>query len=88
MSDRDPRRLPVIQGQVRCTPDKTVPTDLCRLCAHSVRVVIGGKEFPSPARAYCTRCRDVPHIKMEEIEAIICDDIRGEGFRSIANIIS
>ena len=88
MSDRGFRRLQVIQGQVQCTPDKVVSVDLCKLCAHSASVVVRGEVLPSPARAYCSRCRDTPHINMTEVEAIVCDDIREEGFRSIANIIS
>lgn len=88
MSERSSRRLPVVQGRVQCTPKKVVSVDLCKFCAHSTHVVVGGKELPSPARAYCSRCRDTPHIDMAEVEAIVCDDTLEEGYRSIANIIS
>ncbi|MFA7562517.1 MAG: hypothetical protein WCY70_03660 [Methanoculleus sp.] len=82
------RRLAVVRGRVGCTGKESVPIDHCRFCVHSSRVVIGGKEFSSPARAYCSRCRDAPDIDMAEVEAVLCDDLTGEGFRSIANIIS
>lgn len=82
------RHLVVVRGRVGCTEKESVPIGQCRLCVHSSRVVVGGKEFPSPARAYCSRCRDAPDIDMTEVEAILCDDLTGEGFRSIANIIS
>ena len=84
----EPRRLPVVRGPVRCTERESVPIDQCRLCVHSARVVVKGIELPSPARAYCSRCRDAPDIDMAKVEAVLCDDLSGEGFRSIANIIS
>jgi len=87
MSEHE-RRLPVIRGRVTCTQNKAVPVERCSLCVHSSRVVIGGRELPSPARAYCSLCRDAPDIDMSKVEAILCDDHTGEGFRSIANIIS
>jgi hypothetical protein len=50
--------------------------------------VVEGRELPSPARAYCSRCRDIPDVDMAKVEAVVCDDLSGEGFRSITNIIS
>ncbi|HOB18446.1 MAG TPA: hypothetical protein PKK74_07120 [Candidatus Methanoculleus thermohydrogenotrophicum] len=90
MSDhRGTRRLPVIRGQVQCTPDKVVSIDLCGFCVHSALVVVGGEEVPSPARAYCSRCRVTSGVvDMAKVEAVVCDDVRGEGFRSITSIIS
>ncbi len=84
----EPRRLPVVRGRVQCTLKEAVPVDRCRLCVYSTRVVIKGRELPSPARAYCSRCRDTPDVDMAKVEAIVCDDLSGEGFRSITNIIS
>ncbi|MDD3857667.1 MAG: hypothetical protein PHP43_06410 [Methanoculleus sp.] len=84
----EPRRLTVVRGRVRCTEHESVPVDQCRLCVHSSRVVVRGKELPSPARAYCSQCRDAPDIDMAKVEAVLCDDLSGEGFRSIATIIS
>ena len=88
MSDRDSRRLPVIGGRVQCTPDKAVTVDRCGFCVHSAHVVVGGREHPSPARAYCSRCRVTPGIDMKAAEVVICDDVQGEGFRSIMSVIS
>ena len=82
------RRLPVFRGRVQCTERESVPVAQCRLCVHSARVVVKGAELPSPARAYCSRCRDAPNIDMAKVEAVLCDDLSEEGFRSIANIIS
>ncbi|HQD26573.1 MAG TPA: hypothetical protein PKV78_08530 [Methanoculleus thermophilus] len=82
------RRLQVVRGLVQCTPNKPEPVDRCRFCVHSVLVVIGGREVPSPARAYCTGCRETPSVDMAKVEAVLCDDLSEEGFRSIANIIS
>ena len=82
------RCLPVVRGRVQCTPKEAASIDQCRLCVHSARVVVKGRELPSPARAYCNRCRDIPDIDMAKVEAIVCDDLSGEGFRSITTIIS
>jgi len=82
------RRLLVARGRVQCTPHATVPVDRCGFCVHSARVVVRGREMPSPARAYCSRCRDARPIDMAKVEEIVCDDLSGEGFRNIANIIS
>ena len=82
------RRLLVARGRVQCTPHATVPVDRCGFCVHSARVVVKGREVPSPARAYCSRCRDTSPVDMTKVEEIVCDDLSGEGFRNIANIIS
>ncbi len=82
------RRLLVARGRVQCTPHAAVPVDRCGFCVHSARVVVKGREVPSPARAYCSRCRDTSPVDMAKVEEIVCDDLSGEGFRSIANIIS
>ena len=82
------RRLVVANGRVQCTLHETVTVDRCGFCAHSVRVVVRGREMPSPARAYCGRCLDARPVDMAKVEEIVCDDLFGEGFRSIANIIS
>ncbi|MDD2472940.1 MULTISPECIES: hypothetical protein [unclassified Methanoculleus] len=84
----EPRHLPVVRGRVQCTQQEAVSIDRCRLCVHSVRVMVGGREVTSPARAYCSRCRDTPDVDMAKVEEIVCDDVSGEGFRNIANIIS
>ncbi|WP_332448853.1 hypothetical protein [Methanoculleus sp.] len=82
------RCLRVVRGRVECTTGKPMPADRCGLCVHSVRVVVKGREVPSPARAYCSRCRDAERVEMGSVEAVFCDDLSGEGFRSITSIIS
>ena len=87
MTSRPLRTLEVTKGHVPCLPDKRVDLDHCRFCAHSVRFRIGGKEVSSPARAYCSLQRGSEEIDLSQVEAVLCDDLSGEGFRSIMNII-
>ncbi len=84
---RPVRTLEVEKGHVSCLPAKKEDLDHCRFCAHSVRFRVNGKEVPSPARAYCTMQRSTGEIDLQKVEAVICDDMTGEGFRSIMNII-
>lgn len=88
MNDHGARRLPVTRGRVQCTPGRAIPIDRCGLCVHSAFFVVGGREVPSPARAYCSRYRTASGVDMTRVEAVICDDTRGEGFRSITSVIS
>jgi hypothetical protein len=88
MSNRASRRLPVVGGRVQCTTDHAVPVDRCRFCVHSTHVVVGGADLPSPARAYCRLGRDAVEVDMKKVQVVVCDDLQGEGFRSITNIIS
>ena len=84
---RPVRTLPVQKGRVDCLPEKMEDLDHCRFCAHSVRFMVAGKEIPSPARAYCTLQRNAEEVDLTKVEAVICDDLSHEGFRSIMNII-
>nr|WP_319540199.1 hypothetical protein [uncultured Methanospirillum sp.] len=81
------RDLPVVKGYVDCLPVKREDLDHCRFCAHSVRFRVAGREVPSPARAYCTLQRKTEEVDLAKVEAVICDDLSSEGFRSIMNII-
>jgi hypothetical protein len=87
MSPRTLRTLEVEKRHVACLPGKLEDLDHCRFCAHSVRFRIRGKEVPSPARAFCTLGRKAEEVDLNQVEAVICDDDREEGFRSIMNII-
>lgn len=87
MSQRVLRTIEVVKGHVACLPQKQEDLDHCRFCAHSVRFRIKGREVPSPARAFCTLQRASEEVDLNKVEAVICDDDRGEGFRSIMNII-
>jgi hypothetical protein len=84
---RSLRILEVAGGLVACFPEKKEDLYHCRFCAHSVRFRVHGKEVPSPARAFCTLQRNTNEIDLTKVEAVFCDDLSGEGFRSIMNII-
>jgi hypothetical protein len=81
------RTLQVEKGHVECLSSKKEDLDHCRFCAHSVRFRVAGREVPSPARAYCTLQRHSEEVNLTKVEAVICDDLSSEGFRSIMNII-
>jgi hypothetical protein len=84
---RPVRDLAVLKGRVQCLPDKKTDLDHCRFCAHSVRFRVQGVEVPSPARAYCSMQKKGEDVDLTRVEAVLCDDLSGEGFRSIMNII-
>ncbi|MFH0966448.1 MAG: hypothetical protein V1862_02030 [Methanobacteriota archaeon] len=87
MSSRPLRTLGVIRGLVECLPHKKEDLDHCRFCAHSVRFRVNGKEVPSPARAFCSLQKNTIEVDLTKVEAVFCDDLLSEGFRSIMNII-
>jgi hypothetical protein len=87
MGSRPVRTLLVGNGKVDCLPAKKQDLDYCRFCAHSVRFRVSGTEVQSPARAFCTLGRNCEEVDLKKVEAVICDDLSGEGFRSIMNII-
>ncbi len=75
--------------RVACAGREDITPDHCRLCVHSRAFVVGGKRIASPARVYCLRCRPPEEeLDLGRVEAVECDDLAGEGFRSITNIIS
>lgn len=84
---RPVRTLPVTKGWVDCLPTKKEDLDHCRFCAHSVRFQVEGREVPSPARAFCTLQREGEEVNLNKVEAVFCDDLSEEGYRSIMNII-
>ncbi len=88
MSKRPASTLPVVRGRVACPSGQTVPIEQCRFCAHSTHFQMSGKVVPSPARAYCTMQRKTEEVDLTMVDAVVCDDISGEGYRSIMNIIS
>jgi len=73
---------------VACTEDRQATIGQCRFCVHSTHFIVQGRMLPSPARAYCTLQRAVTQIDLNTVEAVVCDDAAGEGYRSIMNIIS
>ncbi len=88
MSERPSRTLPVVRGRVQCTPKQAVTVERCRFCVHSTHFQVGGERTLSPARAYCMLKRAVQTIDLDAVEAVVCDDSSGEGYRSIMNVIS
>jgi hypothetical protein len=85
---RNRRTLRVKQGRVECLPDEEVPLDRCRFCAHSTSFRVRGIWTTSPARAYCLRSRAGKDVDLSTVEEVECDDLDGEGYRSIMNILS
>jgi len=81
------REIPTKNMKVECLPEKLEELDKCRFCVHSVRFKTPKGEFPSPARAYCSKTRATESVDLKTVLAVICDDHRGEGFRSMLNVI-
>lgn len=85
---RNRRTLAVTKGKVECLPGEPVTLDQCRFCAHSTSFRIKGVWITSPARAYCLRSKAEKDVDLSTVEEAECDDLDGEGYRSIMNIIS
>ena len=88
MNDKKSRILEVEGRKVRCLPEKREPVEKCMFCVHSKKILESGVWKVSPARAYCVLNRSDDKVDMEKADAIECDDIKGEGYRSILNVIS
>ncbi|WOF15782.1 hypothetical protein F1737_03270 [Methanoplanus sp. FWC-SCC4] len=88
MTDREYRRLKVEKGKVQCLSSKKEDIYKCRFCVHSVSFLVGARWIKSPARAFCTMCRTTEEVDLLKVESVECDDLRGEGFRSMMNVIS
>jgi hypothetical protein len=85
---RGRRRLPVREGRVDCLPGEPVTLDRCRFCAHSTSFRTRGGWITSPARAYCLRSSAEKDVDLSVVEEVECDDLGGEGYRSIMSILS
>ncbi|NYT05478.1 MAG: hypothetical protein GKC04_03775 [Methanomicrobiales archaeon] len=88
MTDKRRRVLPVSEGTVQCTPLRREEIEKCRFCVHSTGFFQGDRRTASPARAYCAMQRTTTNVVYTEVTAVECDDLRGEGFRSMMNVIS
>ncbi|MBN1431688.1 MAG: hypothetical protein JW931_02840 [Methanomicrobiaceae archaeon] len=88
MNDNKSRILEVEVGKVLCLPKKREPVEKCIFCVHSKKIHEAGVWKISPARAYCVLNRSDDKVNIEKADAIECDDIKGEGYRSILNVIS
>ena len=87
-SDAKTRILEIENGEVQCLPGKRESIDKCRFCVHSKKFREAGAWKVSPARAYCTLSRSNDKVNFDIVEAIECDDLKNEGYRSILNVIS
>jgi len=85
---RNRRRLRVTKGEAECLPGEKVTLDRCRFCAHSTQFCVNGRWITSPARAYCVVSKAEKDVDLSTVEEVECDDLDGEGYRSIMNIIS
>lgn len=88
MSEKVLRTLSVEKGLVLCLPHKKESIEKCRFCVHSVSFMEKGRWIKSPARAFCTACRSTEEVYLPDVESVLCDDKKGEGYRSMMNIIS
>ncbi len=87
MAEEDYREIPVKKGSVQCLPDREETIEHCRFCVYSRYFRVGGTYVKSPALAYCTRHRATEEVDLSKVESVKCADRRGEGYRSIMNII-
>ena len=76
------------KGEVECLPGEKVTLDRCRFCAHSTQFCVNGGWITSPARAYCVVSKAEKDVDLPTVEEVECDDLGGEGYRSIMNLIS
>ncbi len=88
MNEEGMRILEVKGEIVPCLPEKSVTLDRCRFCAHSRYFEVNGIRMPSPARAYCSRSGATDEVDLKAVTRVWCDDMAGEGYRSIMSIIS
>lgn len=86
--EKKTRILQIENGEVRCLPEKMESVEKCRFCVHSKKFRESGTWKVSPARAYCVLSRKSDKVNFEKADSVECDDLRGEGFRSIMNVIS
>jgi hypothetical protein len=85
MSDK---RKEIRKGNVECRPGEVISLEYCRFCVHSRAFVVHGKEVTSPARIYCLAQKpSKEEVDFSIAEAVLCDDRKGEGYRSMMNII-
>ncbi len=81
-------RKEIRKGAVECRPGEVISLDHCRFCVHSKSFITEGKEQPSPARIYCLAQKPSrEEVDFTRVEAVLCDDRKGEGYRSMMNII-
>jgi len=85
--EEDYRILDVTSGKVLCLPGRDETIEHCRFCVFSRYFKVKGHYIKSPALAFCVMQRACDEVNLKEVEAVKCADRRGEGYRSIMNII-
>lgn len=88
MTDNRYRNLRAVSGFVDCSAEKKESVERCRFCVHSRKFMVGGVWYDSPARTYCMSCRTTEMPDYKSADAVLCDDLKREGFRSFLNVIS
>lgn len=88
MTDMPYRILPATGGMVQCLPKTKEEIIRCRFCIHSKQFKQDGKWVPSPARAFCLASRATTTVDVKRVSAVCCNDMVGEGFSSMMNVIS
>ena len=88
MTEKTYRVLKTVGGMVQCLPGKKEEIVRCRFCVHSKQFLQNGRWAPSPARAFCLASRASTEVDLRQVSAVCCNDLRGEGFSSVLNVIS
>ena len=88
MTEKPYRVLKTVGGMVQCLPGKREETVRCRFCIHSKQFLQEGRWVPSPARAFCLASRTTEDVDLSRVTAVCCNDMSGEGFSSVLNVIS
>ncbi|WAI00734.1 hypothetical protein [Methanogenium organophilum] len=88
MNEKEYRLLKTVDGTVQCLPGKKEEIVRCRFCIHSKQFLQGRRWVPSPARAFCLASRTTTNVDLSCVTAVCCNDMRGEGFSSVLNVIS
>jgi hypothetical protein len=87
MSGSKHRVLEVRSGRVACLPGREETIEHCRFCVYSRIFRVRGRDIPSPALAFCVMHRAGEEVELREVESVTCADHRGEGYRSMMNVI-
>ncbi len=87
MAEKDYRVLEVRKGRVTCLPGREETIEHCRFCVYSRYFRIRGADVRSPSLAFCVRHEAPDEVDLKIVEAVTCADWRGEGYRSMMNII-
>lgn len=74
-------------GIVICSDGTKKEILYCRMCRHARWFIVNGKQVKSPSLAYCMKER-ADNADITKATIVGCAENCGDGFSSIANIIS